>query len=157
MIPGMPAKPKPPSSRSWALLLTAHAVTLAAMEQRLKEADLPPLEWYDVLWALEQAPDQRLRMHSLAERLLLTRFNATRLVDRLQKEGLVQRQQAKDDRRGAEAVLTAKGHALRAKMWPVYRKAIDETFNRHLDASQHAALQDMLEHLLRQERSAGEE
>lgn len=153
----MSPKSSPPSSRSWALMLMVHAVALAAMERRLKEAALPPLEWYDVLWALEQAPEQRLRMHTLAERLLLTRFNATRLVDRLQKEGLVQRQRAKDDRRGAEAVLTAKGHALRAKMWPVYRKAIDETFNRHLNATQHAALQDMLEHLLRQGPPAGEE
>lgn len=135
-------------SHTWALMLTAHAVLLEAMQARLKAADLPPLEWYDVLWALEQAPAHRLRMGALAQRLLLTRFNATRLVDRLEQEGLVQRQQSKEDRRGAEAVLTAKGRTLRAKMWTVYRATIEENFNRHLDAGQHAALAGMLEKLL---------
>jgi DNA-binding MarR family transcriptional regulator len=119
------------------------------MQARLKAADLPPLEWYDVLWALEQAPGLRLRMGALAERLLLTRFNITRLVDRLEQEGLVQRQQSKEDRRGADAVLTAKGRALRAKMWTTYRAAIEDHFNRHLDADQHAALAGMLEALLK--------
>lgn len=147
----------PASSRTWALMLSAHAVLLAAMEQRLKAADLPSLEWYDVLWALEQAPDHRLRMHSLAERLLLTRFNVTRLVDRLERAGLVSRQKAKDDRRGADAVLTTKGRALRAKMWPVYRTAIDELFNQHLTAGQRQALEGMLEHLLQARRDSGEE
>ena len=139
------------SSHTWALMLGAHARLLADMEQRLKDADLPSLEWYDVLWALEQAPERRLRMHALAERLLLTRFNATRLVDRLQKEGLVSRQRSKEDRRGAEAVLTAKGRALRNRMWPVYRDAIDEIFNRHLSEAQHLGLQLTLSRLLEQD------
>lgn len=136
------------SSHTWALMLEAHAVLLEAMQARLKAADLPPLEWYDVLWALEQAPGHRLRMGALAERLLLTRFNITRLVDRLEQEGLVQRQQSKEDRRGADAVLTAKGRTLRTKMWNVYRPAIEETFNQHLSATQHHALGEMLERLL---------
>ena len=143
-------------STTWARLLAAHALLLGAMQQRLKQAELPPLEWYDLLWALEQAPEHRLRMGELAEKLLLTRFNATRLVDRLEQEGLVSRQQAKADRRGAEAVLTARGAALRRKMWPVYRKAIDELFNRHLSAGQHEALQKMLERVLEGNLPAGE-
>ena len=137
-------------SHTWALMLGAHARLLAAMEQRLKHAGLPSLEWYDVLWALEQAPDHRLRMNALAERLMLTRFNATRLVDRLEEEGLVSRQRAKEDRRGAEAVLTAKGRTLRARMWPTYRAAIEEIVNRHLSGAQHLGLQLMLSRLLEQ-------
>lgn len=144
------------TSTTWARLLATHALLLGAMQQRLKQAELPPLEWYDLLWALEQAPEHRLRMGELAEKLLLTRFNATRLVDRLEQEGLVSRQKAKDDRRGAEAVLTARGAALRKKMWPVYRKAIDELFNRHLSAGQHEALQKMLERVLEGNQPAGE-
>jgi DNA-binding MarR family transcriptional regulator len=136
------------SSHTWALLLSAHSVLLSAMEQRLKQAELPPLAWYDVLWALEQAPGQRLRMRELAMRLVLTRFNATRLVDRLEQEGLVARQKSKDDRRGADAVLTAKGRALRIKMWPVYRTAIDEIFNCHLSVGEHLGLQLTLSNFL---------
>jgi DNA-binding MarR family transcriptional regulator len=142
-------------THTWALMLGTHARLLAAMEKRLKDAGLPSLEWYDVLWALEQAPEQRLRMHALAERLLLTRFNATRLVDRLEREGLVTRHKSKDDRRGADAVLTAKGRALRARMWPVYRAAIDELFNRHLTEAQHLGLQLTLSRLLEQDPPPG--
>ena len=144
-------------STTWARLLAAHALLLGAMQQRLKDAGLPALEWYDLLWALEQAPEHRLRMGELASSLLLTRFNATRLVDRLEQEGLVSRQKSKTDRRGAEAVLTAKGASLRRKMWPVYRKAIDEIFNRHLTAGQHEALQKMLERLLHENLPKTEE
>lgn len=143
------------SSHTWAMLLEVHSRLLAGMEQRLKDAGLPSLEWYDVLWALEQAPEQRLRMHALAERLLLTRFNATRLVDRLEREGLVSRQRSKEDRRGAEAVLTARGRALRARMWPIYRSAIDELFNRHLNEAQHLGLQLTLSRLLEQDPPPG--
>ena len=143
------------SSHTWALMLGAHARLLAAMEQRLKDAGLPSLEWYDVLWALEQAPDHRLRMSALAEGLMLTRFNVTRLVDRLEREDLVSRQRSKEDRRGAEAVLTAKGRALRSKMWPVYRTAIEELVNRHLSEAQHLGLQLTLSRLLEQDLPSG--
>lgn len=145
----------PPSSHTWALMLGAHARLLAAMEARLEGAGLPSLEWYDVLWALEQAPDHRLRMSVLAERLMLTRFNVTRLVDRLEREGLVSRQRSKEDRRGAEAVLSAKGRALRARMWPVYRTAIEELVNRHLSEAQHLGLQLMLSRLMEQDLPTG--
>jgi DNA-binding MarR family transcriptional regulator len=146
-----PATPST-SSETWALLLTAHAVLLGAMEKRLKNAGFPPLAWYDVLWALERAPDQRLRMHALADQLVLTRFNATRLVDRLVKAGLVARRKSAEDKRGLHAVLTGKGRALRRQMWPVYRDAIAELFNRHLDDGEHDALQAVMRRLLAQAR-----
>jgi DNA-binding MarR family transcriptional regulator len=144
--------PAAPASRSttWALLLKVHAVLLRGMEERLKQAGLPSLEWYDVLWALEQAPGQRLRMHALAEQLLLTRFNVTRLVDRLEDEGLVSRQKSKQDKRGADAVLTAKGRALRLRMWSVYRAAIDELFNSRLSEAEDLGLRLVLAALLEQ-------
>jgi DNA-binding MarR family transcriptional regulator len=136
------------STETWALFLKAHAVLLDAMEQRLKDAGLPALTWYDVLWALERAPDQRQRMHALAEQLVLTRFNLTRLVDRLAAAGLVARQRTREDGRGAHAVLTEKGRALRKRMWPVYRTAIAELFNRHLDNADQANVQMLLRKIL---------
>src|SRR5215470_2527523 len=144
----------PLPTTSWPLFLTAQAVLVRAMEERLKAAGLPTLEWYDVLWALERAPDERLRMHALADQLLLTRFNVTRLVDRLQQAGLVARQRTPEDRRGAYAALTAKGKALRQKMWPEYRAGIDELFDRHLSSGKHAALQRILRTLIENNREA---
>lgn len=144
----------PVPTSSWPLLLEAHALLVRAVEARLKEGGLPPLEWYDVLWALERATDQRLRMHALAEQLLLTRFNVTRLVDRLEKAGLVARQKMREDRRGAYAVLTEKGRAVRRRMWPVYRAGIVDLFDRHLSAGEHSSLQRMLRMVLAENRRA---
>lgn len=139
------------STETWALFLTAHSVLVGVMEKRLKDAGLPPLAWYDVLWILERTPEQRLRMSALADQLVLTRFNVTRLVDRLVEAGLVARRQTKEDGRGFHAVLTEKGRALRGRMWAVYRPAIVELFNRHLSAAQHAEMQSVMRRLLEQD------
>ncbi len=111
---------------------------------------MPPLAWYDVLWILERAPDQRLRMSALADQLVLTRFNVTRLVDRLVEAGLVARRQTKEDGRGFYAVLTEKGRLLRRQMWTVYRPAIFELFNQYLSRAQHAEMQSAMRRLLEQ-------
>jgi DNA-binding MarR family transcriptional regulator len=120
------------AGHAWAVFLTAHAVLVEAVEGRLTKAGLPPLAWYDLLWALERARDGRRRMHELADRVVLSRSNLTRLVDRLEKARLVRRVPSEDDRRGAYAEITAEGRKLRRKMWPVYAVAIDELFGAHL-------------------------
>jgi DNA-binding MarR family transcriptional regulator len=139
------------STETWALFLTAHSVLVGTMEKRLKDAGMPPLAWYDVLWILERTPEQRLRMSALADQLVLTRFNVTRLVDRLVEAGLVARRQTKEDGRGFHAVLTEKGRALRKQMWTVYRPAIVELFNQHLSGAQHAEMQSVMRRLLEQD------
>jgi DNA-binding MarR family transcriptional regulator len=134
-------------STAWALFLNVHAQLVAKMERRLKAAGLPPLEWYDVLWALEQAPGHRLRMHVLADTLVLARFNLTRLIDRLEQRGLVARKRTQEDRRGAWAVLTNEGRGLRRKMWPVYWQAIVDLFNGQMSAQQLVSLETALRKL----------
>jgi DNA-binding MarR family transcriptional regulator len=144
----MKESPAPTSTAAWAKLLTVHAVVLDAIEARLKAAGLPPLAWYDVLWALERAPQMRLRMAELALRLVVSRYNVTRLVDRLEAAGLVERHAADDDARGAYAVLTPAGRAMRRRIWPVYGTAIDELFLRHLPARDRQAIEDALGRVL---------
>jgi DNA-binding MarR family transcriptional regulator len=80
-------------------------------------------------------------MHELASSVVLTRSNLTRLVDRLEEAGLVNREASSDDGRGACAALTAKGAALRRKMWPVYRGCIEALFNRPIPPATRAVLQ----------------
>lgn len=116
----------------WPLFLTAHAVLVERIEARLAAAGLPLLAWYDVLWALERAPDRRLRMNELADHVVLSRSNLTRLVDRLEEAGLVARERSEEDRRGAYAVITIEGRELRRRMWPVYEAAIRELFESQL-------------------------
>ena len=136
------------STSTWALFLTVHSVLLGKMESALKTANLPPLEWYDVLWALERAPGHRLRMHELAHLVVLSRSNLTRLVDRLESAKLVEREPSVDDKRGAYCVLKPAGSALGKKMWPVYEKCIFDLFNEHISEKEDAALNTALRRIL---------
>ena len=120
----------------WALFLTAHAVLVETIERRFAEAGLPPFGWYDVMWGLERAENQKLRMSELADKVILSRSNLTRLIDRLEDAGLVKRERSKEDRRGAFAVLTDDGKAMRRRMWPVYAKAIKELFEDRVSDAQ---------------------
>lgn len=143
------------STATWALFLTVHSVLIGKMESTLKMEKLPPLEWYDVLWALERAPDHRLRMHELAHLVVLSRSNLTRLVDRLERAKLVERKPSLDDKRGAYCVLKPAGAALRKKMWPVYEKCIFQLFNVHISPKEAGTLNTVLRRILAAVRSKG--
>lgn len=119
----------------------------------LKAAELPPLEWYDVLWALERAPQHRLRMHEFAHSVV----NLTRLVDRLEAAGLVERQSAADDKRSTYGVLTPAGLAMRKRMWPVYRDCIMDLFNQHLSKDEQAIMNGSLRRMLDAARGSAPE
>ena len=95
--------------RPWRLFLRAHAQLTHTLEGELLAAHDLPLASYDVLLQLAEAPERRLRMTELADRVLLSRSGLTRLVDRLEKEGLVARAACPGDARGTHAVLTAAG------------------------------------------------
>lgn len=116
----------------WKLFLTVHTRLVEQVEQDFRQAKLPPFEWYDVLIALKQAPDQRLRLSELADVLLVNRTNVTRLIDRMEQAELIRREACQDDRRGAFAVLTKAGLKMQQKMWSVYAQSIDQYFGRHL-------------------------
>ena len=122
-----------PRQRAWARFVTAQAMLLERIEAAFAAADLPPLAWYDVLWILENEAHGRLRMADLARKAVVSRSNVTRLSDRMEKAGLVARSDSPDDGRGTVCELTARGRAMRAKMWPVYKKQIDALFGKHLD------------------------
>lgn len=116
----------------WKLFLTVHTRLVERVEQDFRQAGLPPFEWYDVLIALKQAPDQKLRLSELADALLVNRTSVTRLVDRIEEAGLIQREVCKSDRRGAFAVLTKAGLKKQQEMWTVYARSIEKYFGRHL-------------------------
>lgn len=94
---------------AWRAFLRAHASVLRKLERDLLAAAGMPLGWYDVLLQLAEAPDRRLRMADLADKVLLSRSGLTRLVDRLQAEGLVTREPYPGDARGMYTVLTPAG------------------------------------------------
>jgi DNA-binding MarR family transcriptional regulator len=120
---------------AWAVLLTAHAELTGRIEAALAAAGLPPLGWYDVLWELEKA-EGGLRMAELARRVVLSRSNLTRLADRLEAEGLIERRDSAEDKRGYDCVITREGRAMRRKMWPVYEAGIQRLFASRVSAEE---------------------
>jgi DNA-binding MarR family transcriptional regulator len=97
--------------RAWRNLLRAHSQVARVLEAELEEAHHLPLASYDVLVQLSEAPNGQLRMSELADAVLLSRSGLTRLVDRLVREGLVERRSCPSDLRGTLAVLTPAGLA----------------------------------------------
>ncbi len=99
----------PSGLAAWRLFLQAQATVVRRLETELLAAHDLPLTSYDVLVQLAEAPGRRLRMSELADRVLLSRSGLTRLVDRLEREGLVRRQSCASDARGTLAVLSGAG------------------------------------------------
>ena len=114
---------------AWRAFLNTHAAALERAEKALSAADLPPLSWYDALWPVYRAPGRKLRMGELAAQVVtIGRSGLTRLVDRLEAQGLVTREPSPGDRRGTVVAITREGSALMKRMWPVYAAEIQRSF-----------------------------
>jgi DNA-binding MarR family transcriptional regulator len=129
---------------AWRTILKAHATIINRIDHDLAAAKLPPLSTYDVLIELYEAPEHRLRMHELAERVVLSRSGLTRLVDRLEAEGLLMRDRSGTDRRGAYAVITEQGIAALRRMWPVYAGGIAKYFAQWLTVDEAQLLEEAM-------------
>ncbi|MER7213686.1 MarR family transcriptional regulator [Streptosporangium sp. NPDC000239] len=108
----------------WRVLQRVQARVTRALETDLLVGHDLALASYDVLSHLAEAPEGRLRMNDLAERVLLSRSGLTRLIDRLQRDGLVDREACPSDARGLFAVLTEAGAVRLAQARPTYLRGI---------------------------------
>ncbi len=116
--------PKDPVQRAWVAVQRFGPALLERVDARLRLADLPALEWYDVLWALER--EGPLRQRDLADHMLIARYSISRLIDRMEADGLVERRECPHDGRGQMVHATPSGLKLRKTMWTVYGKAMRE-------------------------------
>jgi DNA-binding MarR family transcriptional regulator len=101
------------------------------LDQELEATAGISLNFLELLIHLQWA-DGRKRMSELAERLLLSRGGATRLVARAEAAGLVTREIPPDDRRATYAVLTDAGRTAAARGWPVYEAAVQRLFQDYI-------------------------
>lgn len=124
----------------WYSFVRTHRLMIREIERRLAAEKLPNYAWYDVLWGLESGPEGTRRMHELADKLAIERYNLTRLIDRLQDEGLVTRARSAEDGRAAFATITTKGRELRKKMWAVYESTVAELFLKQFSVDEQAQL-----------------
>ena len=114
---------------TWRAFLRAHSTMLRRIARDLEEAELPPLSWYDVLAALRDAPEERpLKQVEIAERVLLSHSGLSRLIDRMEAKGVVERVSCPSDRRSLNIQLTEAGREMLEQMWPVYARGIAEDF-----------------------------
>lgn len=125
---------------AWLGLLAVHAKVVRALEaDLLDDADLP-ITWLDVMKRLHDQPDHRLRIRELAEASLLTRSGLTRLVDRIEQAGFVERVHDTADRRGVYVVLTKAGADKIDELWPAFIISIQRHFGANLQPSDTTAI-----------------
>lgn len=133
-----------PRLAAWRTFLRAHARVVRELERELQTEEQLALTDYDVLVQLATAGERRLRMSELADALLLSRSGATRLIDRLVTEGLVERVSCESDRRGQWASLTSAGYERLRRASPTHLRGVATHFLDRLSAEDLAALERML-------------
>jgi DNA-binding MarR family transcriptional regulator len=107
---------------AWRGMLRAHSELTKELDAELAREHNLPLSSYEVLLYLADSDDGRMRMSDLADSVLLSRSGLTRLVDRLERDGLLRRERCESDARGLFAEIT-----------PAGRRVFDEARSTHLD------------------------
>jgi len=147
---GQPAgSPRPLRAGDWRLaawrsFLRTHTHLIRRLEQDLLTNNKIALGSYDVLVQLAEAPENRLRMSELANAVLLSRSGLTRLVDRMQREGLVERQPDPGDARGLFTVLTPRGRDALRDAAVVHLRGVSELFVDRLTEQELQQLQELM-------------
>jgi DNA-binding MarR family transcriptional regulator len=126
---------------AWRGLVRVHAALVKELDAELEARHGLPLTSYEVLRSLANAPNGKLRMAELAEHAMLSRSGMTRLIDRLEREGLVGRTTCDKDGRGCYAVVTDRGRAALEEACATYLAVVRSGFVRHftLDEMQELA------------------
>jgi DNA-binding MarR family transcriptional regulator len=118
------------------------------IDRRLRRAGHVSLDDYGILITLVTAPRMRLRMSDLGARRMLTPSGITRVVNRLEEQGLVRRDPDPSDGRASLAVLTRDGLAALRRAQVVHHAAVRELYLDRLDGADLSRLADLFEKAL---------
>lgn len=116
---------------AWGGFLRAHAALVRALDAEMRAAHGIAVTEFEVLLRLANRPGRRMRMADLADTALLSLSGVTRLVERLERAGLVAREPCQEDRRGSYAVLTGPGLELARMARETHRAGVERLFLRH--------------------------
>lgn len=134
--------------RAWAIFITRHSKVFGRIEKSLENRKgLLPLHLYDVLLALKNTPNQKLRLSEIADQIVTSRSALSRSVEKLDKLGLLKKTKAQEDGRGQFAEITQKGLKAMSDTWPHYESAIQEHFGQHLNNEEAKSLIEILKKL----------
>lgn len=139
---------------AWLDMIRAQARVTEVLECRLEEEAGIPLAFSEVLVQLEKRPEKRMRMQELGRSIFLSKSGVSRLVSRMECEGLVERQGDPDNLRATYAAITGKGREVFRKAAPVNLREVEERFSRHVDAEEAEVMRRVLGRII---RAAGDE
>jgi DNA-binding MarR family transcriptional regulator len=134
--------------RAWRGLLKAHTSLVKRLDAELEAQHGLPLTSFEVLVRLNEADGCRMRMHDIATSVWLSRSGLTRLIDRLERDGLVARKSCAHDARGAFAVLTDAGRAKLAAARETHVAGVRRLFLSQFSESDLELLSEMWERVL---------
>jgi len=126
--------------KAWHAFIHAHARVVRLLEAELDSEQGLTLPAYEVLAHLSEAPDGRLRMSDLASFAVLTPSGLTRLVDKLVRDGLVERLRCEGDARVVYASVTQQGRDRLACAYPTHLRGVRQHLVDRLDADQLEAI-----------------
>src|SRR3954454_18770049 len=135
----------PIEQRAWRGLVRAHTCLVKRLDAQLEAEHGLAITSFDVLSRLSDAEGGKLRMHDIAASVMLSRSGLTRLVDRLERDGLVHRCSCENDARGAYAVITDAGRTRCAEARAAHLAGLRELFVAHYSAEELELLGSMLE------------
>ncbi len=114
---------------AWGAFFLAHALAIRSIEEDIAGKAPLSLDEYDLLLSIARHPTGRPRLSELAQATVFTRSGISRVTQRLEARGFLSRQECAEDKRGAFAVLTAKGKDAMRETWKSYSKAIHTILN----------------------------
>ena len=129
-------KLSPEQRAAWAGFIRVHASIVRELDAELRAAHGLPLSSFDVLVQLSLAPECRMQMHELAEAVHLSRSGLTRLVDRLERQGLLERRRGERDPRRVFASITRRGLDRLAETTPTHLAGVRRRFLERLSQAQ---------------------
>ena len=150
MSPTSVPSPRDPRLDTWRTFLYAHAQVRRQLERELQAEQSMSLADYELLLILAYSTDLRLRMSELADMLALSRSGATRLIDRLEADGLVTRVSCDTDRRGQWAQLTDQGYERLRGASPTHLRGVAEHFLDRIPPAELESLRGTLRRVLEQ-------
>ncbi|MCG7392215.1 MarR family winged helix-turn-helix transcriptional regulator [Microvirga sp. ACRRW] len=140
---------------AWVSLIRAGKEVAGGIEAELKAAGFPGLTWYDVLLHLKKQPDGRSAPREIEDAALFEQYNLSRLLDRMEAEGLVCRIPFPGDKRRQLVEITEEGRALQRRMWAVYGPAINRRIGCKLTNSEAGQLAALLLKLMKPKNDSG--
>jgi DNA-binding MarR family transcriptional regulator len=150
-------KLSPEERTAWSGFIRAHASIVKDLDAELQAAHGLPLSSFDVLVQLSLAPDGRMQMHELAEAVHISRSGLTRLVDRLERQGLIERHRGERDPRQVFACITRSGLERLAETTPTHLAGVRRRFLKRLSRTQVEQLTSVWNQLLDSKPKRGRE